>query len=456
VKGIGQTILLLFCWSAVTRWLLAIGVVLTGVGLCARGSAWHPVAQPIFVVIAIFGVITAVISPVLVGAIVFRSLSAPRAMQLIRYGRLKLFLAAMSTQVLLAVFIGGVAAVTAATGSGFAAMFAATFALLTLQFIGYYLASQGRFGGFWLLTWALWPQLIRAGFQYWHLRELLASTAGLSAIVVISVLTWLALALSYLTARDIAVPHWNNIGVGTRQRSESTLQNRKAQPERRYTRREAILTVLTGGRRQQRVLIGMIMALVVILLVAVTMRSRLPRGAGYPLVGLICMMAGPLAGSVAGVMAKCAKPLWLQSGLGRIELFAVLEARSWRVVLCTSVFCGALAAGWLVLSAGPSPLPAWSVGVLVTPLASGAMFIYAQLQFVRGLRVVDILLMALAIGLWMIECFSVMVGADSSVVTALLAAQIILVPLLRVLALRRWENIDWLIHKGARNPWGLT
>ena len=33
----------------------------------------------------------------------------------------------------------------------------------------------------------------------------------------------------------------------------------------------------------------------------------------------------------------------------------------------------------------------------MTPLASGAMFIYAQLQFVRGRRVVDILLMALAI-----------------------------------------------------------
>ncbi len=55
--------------------------------------------------------------------------------------------------------------------------------------------------------------------------------------------------------------------------------------------------------------------------------------------------------------------------------------------------------------------------------------------------------MALAIGLWMIEFFSLVGGADTSVVTALLAAQIILVPLLRVLAQRRWEKIDWLIHK---------
>ena len=92
----------------------------------------------------------------------------------------------------------------------------------------------------------------------------------------------------------------------------------------------------------------------------------------------------------------------------------------------------------------------------MTPLASGALFIYAQLQFVRGRRVVDIVVMALAIGLWMSELFSVVVGAETSVVAALLAVQICVVPVLRTLALRRWERIDWLIHKGARNPWGLT
>jgi hypothetical protein len=32
--GIAQTALLLLCWSATTRWLLAIGLVLTGLGLC--------------------------------------------------------------------------------------------------------------------------------------------------------------------------------------------------------------------------------------------------------------------------------------------------------------------------------------------------------------------------------------------------------------------------------------
>jgi hypothetical protein len=110
----------------------------------------------------IIGVITAVISAVLANGIVFRSLSAPRAVWLIPNGRLKLLLGAFSTQLLLAVFISSLIATLTASGlsshgtpsqttaSVLATMFAATYAALTLQFIGYYLASQSRFGGFWL------------------------------------------------------------------------------------------------------------------------------------------------------------------------------------------------------------------------------------------------------------------------------------------------------------------
>jgi hypothetical protein len=64
--------------------------------------------------------------------------------------------------------------------------------------------------------------------------------------------------------------------------------------------------------------------------------------------------------------------------------------------------------------------------------------------------------LALAIGLWISELVCMVVQAGIPAVTALLTAQIILVPVLRVLALRHWDNIDWVIHKGARNPWGPT
>ena len=456
MKGIAQTALLLLCWSAMTRWLLAIGLVLTAAGLCALRTAWHPAAQPLFVVMAIIGMITAVISPVLMDAMVFRSLSAPRAVQLILHGRLKLLLGAAGLQLALAAFISGGVSVMVAPPNFFAALFGLTYAALTLQFLGYFLASRFRFGGIWLLTWIVWVRLISAAVHDPYLWTVLGTPVGVGATVAISMLAWLAFAVSYLSARHIHVPHWNNIGMGAPQRSEPTPWNFKTRPQRGYDRRDAVRTILAGGPGQLRVLVVMTLALVVILLLAVAGRSHLPRDAGYALIGLICMMAGPITGSVAGVMTQRAKPLWLQSGLGRLELFATLEARSWRVVLSASVLCGALAAGWLAVNPAARLWSAWSVGVLVTPLASGAVFIYAQLQFVRGRRVVDILLLALSMGLWMIEIFSVVAGAETSVVTALLTAQIILVPLLRGLALRRWQKIDWVIHKGARNPWGLT
>jgi hypothetical protein len=402
--------------------------------------------------LALFGVITAVISPVLMGAVVFRSLSAPRGIQLIPKGRLQLLLGAASVQLTIAAFLSGVLSIMVTAGS-FAALFVVTYAALTLQFLGYFLVSRSRFGGFWLLSLPVWARLVSATLQNPQLRTVLATPAGLGGVLAISLLAWLAFAIGYLTVRQIQLPHWNNFGISGRQRSESTPQNSRSLRERRFTRRDAIQTVLTGGPRQQRVLVAMLMALVLILVVTVTASSYLPRGAGYAIVSLICMMAGPLTGSVAAVMAQRAKPLWLQSGLGRLELFAALEVRSWRVVLPVSVLCAALAAGWLAATAQPLVLSAWNVSVLVTPLASGALFTYAQLQFVRGRRILDILLLALAIGLWMIEFFSVVAGAELSVVTDLLAAQIILVPVLRGLALRRWANIDWLIHRGARNPW---
>lgn len=468
MKGVARTALLLLCWSAMTRWLLVIGLVLTGLGVGGVAAATHSAGRSLFAVVTFMGVITAVISPVLMGGVVLRCLSAPRTIELIPHGRLQLLLGAFVTQLLLAMFIGGVFVVMSAVKSGpqpvlpagpggaLAPLFACSWAVLTLQFIGYYLVSASRFGGIWLLTWAVWPRLMSAAFQYWHIRGLFAAPAGSAAMLAVVLLAWLAFAIAYLMARQVPMPHRNTIGVGARRRSDLTPQHSGIPPERRFSHLEAIRWVLAGGARQQRVMVGTLAAWIAILLAAVAMRSRLPPGAGHAIVGLLCMMAGPLTGSFAGLMAQRAKPLWLQSGLGRRELFAAVEARSWRAVLPASVLCAALAAGWLVLTGQPLQLSAWSAGVLVTPLASGALFTYAQLQLVRGRRVADLLLLGLAIGLWMSEFFSMVVGAGLPVVADLLAAQIILVPVLRILALRRWERLDWIIQRGAGNPWGLA
>lgn len=446
-----------------TRWLLGIGLVLTALGLGGLATGAASTAQQACVILAIAGTITAAISPLLMDGLVFRSLSAPRVLQLIPGARVRMLLGAALVQLALAAFISGVittmlaisAPAVAATTIAYATMFAAVYATFTLQFIGSYLLCRFRLGGLWLLTWSLWVRLIAAVIQDPHLRGVLGTASGLGAIVALCVVVWLAFAVHYLSARLIPAADWSNVGMGAQRLPRSAPQSPHGSPRHTYSHRQAIQNMLSGGSRQRRSLLMVAVPLVLILLLSVVGRSHLPRDVGYGLLELISMMAGPLTGSIAGVMAQRAKPLWLQSGLGRRELFAVLEARSWRVVLVTWMACAALAIGWLMLFPGARWWSAWSAGAVLTPVVSGALFTYAQLQFVRGRALADSLLLALAIGLWMIEFFGVVVGAGLPFVASLLGAQLVLVPLLRWLALRRWERIDWLVHRGLLNVGAL-
>ena len=465
MKGIGRTILLLLCWSPITRWLLGIGLALTAIGLPAVSGPSGSAAKSLFAVVMVFGVITAVISPVLMAAVVFRSLSAPRPLGLIPNGRMKLLLGAIGTQLLLATFIGGAVTVAMAPGVSFATVFVVTYAALTGQFIGSYLASRHRFGGFWLVTWSVWPRLAISAFQHWNLQIVLATAAGWCSLLALCLLAWLAFAIGYLSTRQISAPHWNNIGMGMRSGAGVAATRPSVAGSRSYTRPEAVRTVLAGMPNSRRALVSQALFAIVVILVimAVATGLHVSRGIAYFCVTLICLMAGPCAGSLVGVMAQHAKPLWLKPGLARTEVFVELESRGWRVVLITAALCIALAAGWMAVDARAVPSvtwinrsAAWTVGILSTPLVAGATFIYAQLQFVRGRRVADILVLALAIALWFVEFLAIVGGAATAAVTAMIAAQIILVPLLRALALRRWQNIDWMIHKGVRNLWGQT
>ena len=56
----------------------------------------------------------------------------------------------------------------------------------------------------------------------------------------------------------------------------------------------------------------------------------------------------------------------------------------------------------------------------------------------------------------MLEILCVMAGAGMQTVTTLLGLQIILVAPLRILALRRWQRIDWVVYKPIRNATGTV
>ncbi|HEV2702451.1 MAG TPA: hypothetical protein VGV09_12515 [Steroidobacteraceae bacterium] len=454
MKGIARTVLLLLCWSSFTRWLLGIGLALTGIAVV--GSLAARPHHGIFGILAPLGVITTVIAPVLWSGTILRALSAPRALQLIPRGRLKLLLGAVIAQLLVAMFIGGVVTAMAAltASSGFqASLFVDAFALLTVQCLGSFIAARVRAGGLvWLMSWALWAQLLTAAFKYWHLRELLVSITGMSATVGITALLWLLFAVRYLRTGLIRLPHWELIGAGLNARADATPPRAVTPADIRFTRAQALSTVLSGIPRERRakILRGLTAGLAVAVIAAGFNALKGHWNSGSLLIVALCLFAGPAAGSWAGVMTQGAKAMWLHAGLSRAEVFAQLEVRSWRVLLAAFALCAFLAACWFAVGGARAPAVAWSPAVLVTPLASGALFLYAQLQFVRGRRFMDLLLFGIAMALWAVEFVTVLGQGAPARIASLMGAQVLLVALLRPLARRRWGRIDWLVHKGRR------
>jgi len=459
MKGIAHTVLLLLGWSTVTRWLLGIGLALTGSGVLGLQAAWP--ARAVFTIMAIIGVITAVISPVAIGGTVLRALSAPRVLRFIPHGRLKLLLAAVGTQLLLTAFIAGVITLlaTLAASAGIqVSLFVQVFALLTLQCIGSFAAARHQAGALlWLMSWALWAQLFAAGLKYGHLREFLASQAGLSATAGIALLAWLVFGLFYLRARQIVVPR-TEPGSIPGARAGAMPARVATSADTRFTFAQAIPILLSGMPRERRAVIlrGLAAGLAVAVIAVVFNALQGHWNPGSLLIVALCLFAGPAAGSWAGVMTQGAKALWFHAGLSRAEVFAQLEIRSWRVLLGAFALCVTLSACWFAVGGGRAPSVAWSPGVLVTPLASGALFLYAQLQYVRGRRLMDLLLLAMAMVLWAVEFVTVMGQGAPARIAALIGAQVLLVALLRELARRRWNRIDWLVHKHRRQFWGLS
>ena len=159
------------------------------------------------------------------------------------------------------------------------------------------------------------------------------------------------------------------------------------------------------------------------------------------------VFAGVMPAAPTGLMTRRAKSLWLTGRLGREELFLAVERQSWSMVLRVACPAMALALALLSFSLRAMPAPAQLLGILVVPLTAGASGIYVSLLLVRGTRFTDSVLLTGYTVLLMVEIFSALAQSPTSILPPLLAANIIAIPLLRHIGLRRWQLIDWLIHR---------
>jgi hypothetical protein len=449
VTGIGRTILLMLCWGGLQRGLLALGLILTLSGLGASTSHWHPEFQYWFGLQVFLGIALVLISPVLVGGVVFRSLSAARAVALIPNGRLKLVLGAFASHLLLALLAGIAVGETRAQLA--APIFATVFTVLNLQFFGYYWSCQYRLGGMWLLSWVAWMQLLIAAFKSWQLGDWFSSPTGLAVTLLINLCAWLAFAILYLRARRIHMPLLDGFLIPNRTASKAP---GVATPH--FSRRHAARTLLLGMPPWNRRIAWRRWSWGILIVLFVGVAAQLHGAVGNSIGNSfgwvpILVVAGPVAWSFAFIMTQRARLLWLASGLARSELFKVVESYSWQLMLTVVSIALLLTIPRFVL--GIRDLSAAvQLGMFMTiPFASGAAFLYAGMSFVTGRKLAGTFILAVCAASWLINIGFPLSGSVSPA-PVLLALQIILVPVLRALALRQWRDIDWLLNRPKRLP----
>jgi hypothetical protein len=133
--------------------------------------------------------------------------------------------------------------------------------------------------------------------------------------------------------------------------------------------------------------------------------------------------------------------------LDRGQLFRAVEAESWRTLLSIGGFALVISA-YLCFLANVS----WAsvLQILLLCFASGAAMIYVVLLSTRGLRLVDASLITALSALWFFGLLLSVFASDGSRLLALLAPEVLLVPLLRAWARSRWMLIDWIINRPTR------
>jgi hypothetical protein len=464
VKGIARTVWLLLWGRGLQSWLTVIGAVLTLAGIAPHAAHWRTSAQPLFLFLGFMGVALIAISPIFSDAIVFRYICAARSNWLVPHGRLKLALGAFASQLLLALFISLAAGAlmspipAQAAGSAMSQMivrvFVIAFGCLTLHFLCYYWAAQFRVGVLIFCAYALLPAL-PALLPRGHLGAWLVSPSGLGTVAAACLLAWAIFVIRQLAARHIRLPVWLTAGAGSSPTpAPVTADLRRAIPH--YGAPQAMRILLGGSSNPRRVAIvavsglGIMLASIILFIVLGKPPDNVTLWWGF----VICFLGGIIPTSVTGVMSRRARFLWLKPGLERGELFTLVEMRSWRILLVVALGAFLLAVPLLSVGLHFQHLAMALLAMLAVPVAAGAILIYVWLLHVRGGRVIDLLIVAAATVMVVAELVigtaRFVTGPATSALVflpAVVAVQIILVPVLRYIARRRWQRIDWLVHK---------
>jgi hypothetical protein len=237
--------------------------------------------------------------------------------------------------------------------------------------------------------------------------------------------------------------HWRGQRRGT-----ALWRGRQVTGRQSYGQQQAVRILLTGTTsvRQRLFSTVLISAFFLIAMLTITSGNVSDRSA-FVWAFMACVFAGITPTFQMRLKSLRAKSLWLTARMGREDLFTTLEKQSWNTLLPLAGTAMALGTALLMAKMHGAPPPAQLVSILAVPLTIGASWIYIGMLLVRGRRLLDTALLAGYTVLLMVELFSAVLESPRSALPSLLGANIIALPLLRLIAQRRWQNIDWLIHK---------
>ncbi len=462
MKGVASTVLRLLWVSRLQRWFLAVGLALSLCGMGAQAGLWPTGAPLLYIFAAIIGLMACAFMPCVVDPLLFRSLSAPRSIQLIPHGRLQLVLGAFCSQLLIAVLVG--AAIGTGSGNGalnshgiFHALSSSastagaqlgtacvlSFGAVSLYFLIFSWSMQYRLGVLMLLPLLAVPRLIAPIFPHLKPGAALTSPLGVGGVLSVTLLAWLVFSIAYVTQRQISVGGWNTVGLGYQKHTRSADAAGPGEPPR-YSRPDSIRILMTGLVNVRRTMLwtGVVFGAVSVGFTILTLREA--RSAEHPGAWpmLLCLYAGMVPGVLAGVMARRAKFLWLTASMGRAEMFIAIERQCWRMTFVAVGVAMLFAVPLLVFGLHARPDPAQLLEYLAAPLAAGATLLYVGLLYVRGNRLTDLMIVAGNTILLAAAFFSTM--SEWRGLSVLVSIQIILVPLLREVGRRRWTHVDWL------------
>jgi hypothetical protein len=428
MRGALRVMVLLFTALSVQRVLLGLGALLLIVGCFVPEEARA--------VSFVAGLVVPLVPTLFAGGILLRYFIAPRHMRLIPGAREQvlggMLLSTVANATLGTVVAGGVGMEMGVLPVLWLRIAAATSVLMLSQFI---VVTSVVNTTLWFLTFVVLMQpKISGGLRdYW---TLVGNSPGLLAAIF--TVSWAVFAAWFLRARALATV-----------KESFPKGDRVLRMDR--TRATAIRTLLLGSPSIAG-LFGSGVFVVAILtftmaFVSLTTQSA-PSVADTVSKSVNAALILAVYAGVGGfIVVRRSKALWL-GGRDRLDVFRICEAQAWISYAATlTPLLLVLAVACVITSSLQWPF----VATLGIHACTGTWVLYLGLMWVRGWRAFDVVTWSVLLVAWVVVFANVQFVVDRPWTFPIVIAAMVSVALaLRLVAVRRWRSIDWLVCKPPR------